>query len=161
MTDSEFLTWVADRLVHVHGDPEHIDFVLKLRRMAAVLPQEAGAPEEIIHIDESGRVLAKGWHKSTVLHDPELEGPCVESGAVSAIPKEGVESASLSAETPPPTVRPSPTLGPSRAPSEAAPPETLRHAPDCPCGEIEPHPDKAHKWALGSQGPTEETKGTQ
>ena len=44
MTDSEFLTWVADRLVHVHGDPEHIDFVLKLRRMAAVLPQEAGAP---------------------------------------------------------------------------------------------------------------------
>lgn len=35
MTDSKFLTWVADRLVHVYGENPDVDFVQKLRRMAS------------------------------------------------------------------------------------------------------------------------------
>lgn len=34
MTDSEFLNWLADRLVHVYGESENVDFVLKVRRLA-------------------------------------------------------------------------------------------------------------------------------
>ena len=29
-----FLHWVADRLVHVHGENKNVDFVIKLRNMA-------------------------------------------------------------------------------------------------------------------------------
>lgn len=32
--DSEFLNWVADRLVHVYHESENVDFVLKLRELA-------------------------------------------------------------------------------------------------------------------------------
>lgn len=34
MTDKQFLNWIADRLVFVHGDPGKSDFVLKLREIA-------------------------------------------------------------------------------------------------------------------------------
>lgn len=40
--DAAFLTWVADRLVHVYGDSPNVDFVQKLRALAqpaAVEPQ--------------------------------------------------------------------------------------------------------------------------
>lgn len=30
----EFLNWIADRLVYVHGESPNVDFVLALRRMA-------------------------------------------------------------------------------------------------------------------------------
>jgi hypothetical protein len=32
--DGEFLSWVADRLVHVYGESPNVDFVLKLRDIA-------------------------------------------------------------------------------------------------------------------------------
>ncbi len=32
-TDREFLHWVADRLVLIHGESPNVDFVLKLRKM--------------------------------------------------------------------------------------------------------------------------------
>lgn len=35
MKDDDFLNWVADRLVHVYGENENVDFVLKLRQVAA------------------------------------------------------------------------------------------------------------------------------
>ena len=35
MNDSEFLDWIADRLVCNLGDHQNVDFVLRLRRMAA------------------------------------------------------------------------------------------------------------------------------
>jgi hypothetical protein len=35
MTDSDFLSWVADRLVFVKGDSEYADFVQRLRETAA------------------------------------------------------------------------------------------------------------------------------
>lgn len=35
MKDDDFLNWVADRLVHVYGESENVDFVLKLRQIAA------------------------------------------------------------------------------------------------------------------------------
>lgn len=34
MKDRDFLNWVADRLVNVHGEPENVDFVLKVRQIA-------------------------------------------------------------------------------------------------------------------------------
>lgn len=37
--DTHFLQWVADRLVHVHGDPETVDFVLRLRALAEMFPE--------------------------------------------------------------------------------------------------------------------------
>ncbi len=36
--DCHFLQWVADRLVHVHNDPENVDFVLRLRALAEKFP---------------------------------------------------------------------------------------------------------------------------
>lgn len=32
--DSDFLNWVADRLVHVYGESENVDFVRRLRILA-------------------------------------------------------------------------------------------------------------------------------
>lgn len=37
--DTHFLQWVADRLVHVLGDPEDVDFVLRLRALAEKFPE--------------------------------------------------------------------------------------------------------------------------
>jgi hypothetical protein len=34
MTDKEFLSWVADRLVHVYGESQSVDFVHKLRKIS-------------------------------------------------------------------------------------------------------------------------------
>ena len=34
MTNKEFLHWIADRLVHIHGENPHVDFLLKLREIA-------------------------------------------------------------------------------------------------------------------------------
>lgn len=36
-TDSEFLSWLADRLVHQYGEPENVDFVLATRRISDAL----------------------------------------------------------------------------------------------------------------------------
>lgn len=44
MSDADFLDRVADRLVHVYGESEHVDFVLKLRRMAESLRTPAQDP---------------------------------------------------------------------------------------------------------------------
>lgn len=35
VSDEEFLNWVADRLVYVHGDHKNVDFVHHLREIAA------------------------------------------------------------------------------------------------------------------------------
>ncbi len=35
LSDTEFLEWVANRLVHVYGESPNVDFVNKLRSMAA------------------------------------------------------------------------------------------------------------------------------
>jgi len=34
MIDSDFLDWVANRMVGIYGENEDIDFIHKLRRMA-------------------------------------------------------------------------------------------------------------------------------
>jgi len=41
MSDPEFLRWVADRFVHVHGESEYVDFVQRLRQVADRLVEEA------------------------------------------------------------------------------------------------------------------------
>jgi len=44
-TYEEFLTWVADRLVNVHGEKETFDYVLRLRELAAsIMPYQADGP---------------------------------------------------------------------------------------------------------------------
>lgn len=35
MKDKEFLEWLANRLVHVYGESAYVDFVHKLRAIAA------------------------------------------------------------------------------------------------------------------------------
>lgn len=35
MTDREFLLWLVDRLVHVYGESPSVDFVHRLRSIAA------------------------------------------------------------------------------------------------------------------------------
>lgn len=34
MNDVDFLNWIADRFVNVHGESPNVDFVQKLRRIA-------------------------------------------------------------------------------------------------------------------------------
>lgn len=43
MNDAEFLRWIADRLVHVYGESDHVDFVLSLRERADRLSGEKSA----------------------------------------------------------------------------------------------------------------------
>lgn len=40
MSDSEFLNWLADRLVNVYGESENVDFVQKLRKVAGFSGRE-------------------------------------------------------------------------------------------------------------------------
>ena len=35
MKDQEFLTWLVDRLVHTYGESPNVDFVQKLKAIAA------------------------------------------------------------------------------------------------------------------------------
>lgn len=44
-TDSEFLNWLADRLVHVYGENPDVDFVHTTRSIAAALASPQVAPE--------------------------------------------------------------------------------------------------------------------
>lgn len=37
MTDKQFLNWLADRLIHVYGESECVDFVARLRVLAEKL----------------------------------------------------------------------------------------------------------------------------
>ena len=39
MTDKQFLNWIADRFVHVHGESENVDFVQRLRAIAESLEE--------------------------------------------------------------------------------------------------------------------------
>lgn len=43
-TDSEFLSWLADRLVHVYGENPNVDFVHATRRIAAALASPPSVP---------------------------------------------------------------------------------------------------------------------
>lgn len=57
MTDKQFLHWIADRLVYVHGDQESGEFVQNLRKIA----DESGpGPEEISRMKDRGNEDALG-----------------------------------------------------------------------------------------------------
>ena len=52
LNDSEFLSWVADRLVHVYRENPNVDFVLHLRRLS----KELGTPKKkVANLTEQGR----------------------------------------------------------------------------------------------------------
>ena len=40
MTDRYFLNWLAERLVHIYGESENVDFVHKLRAIAEATPAD-------------------------------------------------------------------------------------------------------------------------
>lgn len=44
MNDAKFLFWLMNRLVKVHGDSEHSDFVLKLRSIIEATPDGQFTP---------------------------------------------------------------------------------------------------------------------
>jgi hypothetical protein len=46
-SDAEFLMWVADRFVYVKGESASVDFVLRLRRMAAAAGSAAPAARAV------------------------------------------------------------------------------------------------------------------
>jgi hypothetical protein len=46
-TDSNFLNWVADRFVHVYGEREGVDFVIKLRDLADKAAWREAQPEAV------------------------------------------------------------------------------------------------------------------
>jgi len=63
MTDYQFLNWLADRLTHVYGESENVDFVQRLRKMAishlelgmtVTIPQDSKERHEIAKNREKG-----------------------------------------------------------------------------------------------------------
>lgn len=57
MTDSEFLSWVADRLEFQHGDSHNVDFLHRLRKIAASIPPppDAAVREAVRMVSEQSR----------------------------------------------------------------------------------------------------------
>lgn len=45
--DSMFLNWIADRFVNAHGESPNVDFVLKLRELAAAYPTPSTRDEAL------------------------------------------------------------------------------------------------------------------
>lgn len=56
MSDAEFLNWVADRLVHVYGESENVDFVLKLRRLAKEVRSTREGVAEAVRLLQASRL---------------------------------------------------------------------------------------------------------
>lgn len=46
MDDRQFLTWIADRFVVVHGESNNVDFVTRLRALAVAIPVGSYVNEE-------------------------------------------------------------------------------------------------------------------
>jgi hypothetical protein len=40
MRDKDFLQWILDRLVHVHNENPHVDYILKLQAIVDITPEE-------------------------------------------------------------------------------------------------------------------------
>lgn len=65
MPTDEFLSWIADRLVFVHGEPANADYVQALRKLADttsptadVTPAEGASPQSVeLHPDQWRIVL--------------------------------------------------------------------------------------------------------
>ena len=68
VTYAEFLTWIADRLEHVHGEEPDVDYMRRLRELAAsVVPADADSPNtsEVMTpemISAGYRALNSGGH---------------------------------------------------------------------------------------------------
>lgn len=41
MKDKKFLIWLRDRLIHVYGENENVDFIHKLNRIIDKYPEQA------------------------------------------------------------------------------------------------------------------------
>lgn len=47
MNDKEFLTWIHERLVHVHNESNNVDYMWKLRAIIKALPEDQTTPNVI------------------------------------------------------------------------------------------------------------------
>jgi hypothetical protein len=52
MKDIEFLVWIHERLVHVHGEQPFFDYMHKLRGIIAATPPERRTP----HVDDTNNM---------------------------------------------------------------------------------------------------------
>lgn len=77
VTYAEFLSWVADRLEHVYGDSPNMDFMRRLRELAAsVVPADADSPSTSEPV--TPEMIAAGFrvlNKAKVRLGP---GPCLK-----------------------------------------------------------------------------------
>lgn len=72
MTDKQFLNWIADRLVFVHGDAAAADFVLKLREIGDA---SGPGPREIPRMGEPDlRKIAERVASSPPIFEPASFG---------------------------------------------------------------------------------------
>lgn len=44
MKDREFLTWIHERLVHVHNENNNMDYMWKLRSIIQSIPEDQASP---------------------------------------------------------------------------------------------------------------------
>ena len=59
--DSEHLQWVHDRFIHVYGENENVDFLIKMREIIASMK-----PEETNH-KKVGDITSTGWEITKVI----------------------------------------------------------------------------------------------
>lgn len=46
MNDREFLMWIHERLTHVHGERELVDYMHKLRAVISAIPKSQETPND-------------------------------------------------------------------------------------------------------------------
>lgn len=66
LDDDRFLDWVAARLVHLHGDPESADFVLRLRRMAGAMRAPGVDPHEMADATLTHSMFVGPWPPGSI-----------------------------------------------------------------------------------------------
>lgn len=83
LSDSRFLTWIADRLVHIYSESPNVDFVLKLRSIAKNMDKTNPQPDKaVVSRDVLGQIydgLAAITRKVHELEDlvTEYLNPCI------------------------------------------------------------------------------------
>jgi len=65
VTDREFLTWVHDRLQHVHGEPVNIDYMNKLRCIINATSPAVETPNVVCEILPADKPAGAAWSGDT------------------------------------------------------------------------------------------------
>jgi len=73
MKDSDFLTWIADRMVHHYSENEDFDYIHRLRKLAAEAKEredgaESGYRVTLEYFRESGKWYGMGDYRTRKVH---------------------------------------------------------------------------------------------